>query len=280
MLSCVVNLSEGRDRDRLEVLRRAAGPALLDVHTDSDHHRSVFTLGALEDGLVEESALALVEAALEQLDVTTHGGVHPRLGVADVVPFVPLLPGASLAELAAADLGEAVAARDRFARRVADRLGLPAFRYGPLEEGNERSLPEVRRHAFAELAPDHGGPAPHPTGGAVCVGARRCLVAYNLLLETAELDAARAIARGLRSDAVRALAFPVAGRAQVSCNLVAPWKVGPLQVYEAVADQAQVAACELVGLLPRSVVAAVPGERRELLALGPGVSLESRLGLG
>lgn len=274
----MVNLSEGRDRRRLDALRAAAGPALLDVHSDPDHHRSVFTLGALDDRAVEEAALALVGAALEHLDVAIHEGVHPRLGVADVVPFVPLLPGAGLDDLAAADLGEAVAARDRFARLVADRLGLPAFCYGPLEGGRERSLPEVRRHAFGELAPDHGGPAPHPTGGAVCVGARRCLVAYNLLLDTAELATAKAVARRIRSRAVRALGFPVAGRAQVSCNLVAPWEVGPLEVYEAVAEQAEVASCELVGLLPHSVVAAIPAADHGRLAVGPGVTLEARLG--
>lgn len=277
MLTCVVNVSEGRDDAALAALAAACGPALLDVHRDADHHRSVLTLGSPDPAAVEAAALALARAGVAHLDLSGHAGVHPRLGVVDVVPFVPLLPGAGLDELAAAPLEEVMAARDRFCGTAAAELALPCFRYGPLPGGGERTLPELRRRAFLDLAPDTGPVTPHPTAGAVCVGARRVLGAYNLLLATDDLVVARAIARSLRTTEVRALAFPVAGRAQVSCNLVAPWKVGPLEVYEAVTDQAEVAACELVGLLPAAVAATVPAALRDRLDCPPERTLEARL---
>lgn len=277
MLSCVVNLSEGHDGDQLAGLAAAAGEALLDVHEDPDHNRSVLTLGSLDRHTLESATVALVRAAVARLDVGVHEGVHPRLGVADVVPFVPLLPSAGLDELAGAPLAEAVAARDRFAASMAAELGLPCFLYGPLPGGGSRTLPEVRRRAFVDLVPDVGPRSPHPSAGATCAGARRCLGAYNLLLADADLGDARRIAAVLRSEHVRALGFPVSGGAQVSCNLVAPWAVGPLQVYEAVSALAEVASCELVGLLPRAVVDAVPAGLRERLGISIDQTLEARL---
>ena len=111
VLTCVVNVGEGRDDAVLEALAAACGPALLDLHRDADHHRSVLTSGAWATGQVEAAAFALVEAAVTRLDLSGHAGVHPRIGVADVVPFVPLLPGATLDRLAAASLEEAAAPR-------------------------------------------------------------------------------------------------------------------------------------------------------------------------
>ncbi len=277
MLTCVVNVSEGRDGAVLGALAAACGTALLDVHRDPDHNRSVLTLGATDPETVEAAAFALVEAAVDRLDLSGHAGVHPRLGVADVVPFVPLLPGAHLDALGAVTLDEAAAARDRLAAAAAARLDLPCFRYGPLEGGCERTLPEVRRRAFVDLLPDLGPPGSHPSAGASCVGARRVLGAYNLVLASADLATARAVARSLRTAEVRALAFAVAGGAQVSCNLVAPWRVGPLEVYRAVQAQAAVAACELVGLLPHAVAAAVPPGLRERLDCPLERTLEARL---
>src|SRR5690606_8929667 len=120
------------------------------------------------------------------------------------------------------------------------------FVYGP-----ERSLPEVRRRAFVDLAPDAGPPTPHPTAGAVAVGARPVLVAYNLWLAEPDLELARRLARELRSPEVRALGLAVGEEVQVSMNLVAPERVGPADVYDRVAGSTRIARAELVGLAPR-----------------------------
>ena len=166
VLEAVINVSEGRDPAVIAEIGRASGPLLLDVHSDRFHHRSVFTLAG-SPAEVEASALGLARRAVELLDLTSHVGVHPRLGVVDVVPFVPYGRAFS----------EALAARDRFAHVLAGD-GVPCFLYGP-----ERTLPEVRRQAFVTLAPDLGPIEPHPTAGACCVGARDVLIAYNLVID-------------------------------------------------------------------------------------------------
>jgi glutamate formiminotransferase len=170
------------------------------------------------------------------------------------------------------DLTEAVAARDRFARWAGDELGIPCFCYGP-----ERALPDIRRHAFRDLRPDTGPDRPHPTAGAICVGARPALVAYNLWLADPDLDEARRIAAALRSAEVRALGLAVGDGVQVSCNLVAPWRVGPAEVFDQVEVAAPIARAELVGLVPESVLAAIPRERWGSLGLGEGATIEARL---
>ena len=162
----------GQRPDTILEIAACAGRALLDVHSDPWHHRSVLTLGGDD---VEAAARAVAAAAVDLLDLSDHEGAHPRLGVVDVVPFVPLPRlGGGRRRGADDDLGEALAARDRFARYAADELGVPCFFYGP-----ERSLPEVRRRAFVTEAPDAGPAVPHPSAGAMCVGARPPLVAYN-----------------------------------------------------------------------------------------------------
>ena len=272
VLECVVNVSEGRDASVLDVLAAAAAPALLDVHSDRHHHRSVLTMAGPE---VAEAARCVATEAVARIDLRRHDGVHPRLGAVDVVPFVPL-DGSTMAD--------AVAARDRFARWAGDELGVPCFLYGP-----ERSLPDVRRGAFSALAPDTGPARPHPTAGAAAVGARPVLVAYNLwLAPDAAVATARAVARQVRGPAVRALGLDVGGRAQVSCNLVDPRTVGPADAYDAVAECAadlgtSVVGAELVGLLPSVVLHAVPPERWTALDLDPARTIEARLeqaGLG
>jgi glutamate formiminotransferase len=260
VLECVVNVSEGRDRRSIETIARAAGRALLDVHHDADHHRSVLTLAGPD---CEGAARAVTAAAVLALDLRRHRGAHPRFGVVDVVPFVPL---------EGADLGEAMAARDRFGAWAGHELGVPCFRYGP-----ECSLPEVRRRAFTDLAPDDGPPRPHPTAGAIAVGARPVLVAYNVWLAEPDLAEARDLARRLRSPAVRALGLPVGDRVQVSMNLVDPSTVGPAEVVDAIAARAEVAGTELVGLVPANVLRATPGYRWAELDLAPDRTIEARL---
>jgi glutamate formiminotransferase len=257
VLECVVNVSEGRRPEVIDAIGAAAGAALLDVHSDPSHHRSVLTVAGPD---VEEAARAVAREAVARIDLRAHDGVHPRLGAVDVVPFVPL------------DGDDAVGARDRFARWAADDLGLPCFLYG-----DERSLPEVRRRAFVGLSPDVGPATPHPTAGAVAVGARPVLVAYNLWLVSADVATARAVARSLRGEHVRALGLDVGGQAQVSCNLIAPLVVGPDAVYDAVAATTEVARAELVGLVPRAVVEAIPRHRWAELDLGSSRTIEARL---
>lgn len=261
MLECVVNISEGRHQGRLAALAAAAGPDLLDVHADPHHHRSVFTL------VGERAPRSLTIAALERLDLRDHEGVHPRLGVVDVVPFVPL-EGASL--------DDALAARDAFAHWLGTEHGVPCFLYGP-----ERTLPDLRRQAFAGLAPEHGPSAPHPTAGATAVGARPALVAYNVWLATPDVARARSVATTIRGPDLRALGLPVGDRVQVSMNLIAPARIGPAQAYDrvvaALGSADEVAEAELVGLVPESVVAAVDEGRWAQLGLSAERTIESRL---
>jgi glutamate formiminotransferase len=257
MLECVINVSEGRRMDVVGTIARATGRELLDVHTDADHHRSVLTV------VGPQAARAVLLAATMTLDLTEHDGVHPRLGVVDVVPFVPL---------GDATIDDAVAARDELAAWVGGELAIPCFCYGP-----ERSLPEVRRRAFVDLPPDTGPDAPHPTAGACCVGARDVLVAYNLWLADADLEQARAIARDLRSPTVRALGLAVGDEVQVSMNLIEPLVTGPADVYDAVASRSPVARAELVGLVPAAVLGSVDPSRWSALDLAEARTIEFRL---
>ncbi|HEX3947745.1 MAG TPA: hypothetical protein VHW47_08560 [Acidimicrobiales bacterium] len=279
-LECVVNVSEGRAGDRLEQLATACGEVLLDLHRDPDHHRSVLTLGG-PGQLVEEAARALTATAVASLDLTGHDGRHPRIGVVDVVPFVPLDRSPSGGS-APVDLSPAVAARGRFARWAAAELGLPCFLYGPLPDGTVRSLPEVRKRAFAGLVPDRGPTAAHPTAGACAVGARPVLVAYNLWLAGGDLGLARSVGAAIRGPAVRALGLELSGAVQVSCNLIDPLQVGPAQVYDVVTGMLEgsgvgVDRTELVGLLPEAALQAVPAGRWEQLDLRPETTIEARL---
>jgi glutamate formiminotransferase len=278
-LECVVNVSEGRDEAVLATLSASAGRALLDLHRDPHHHRAVFTLAGTPDD-VASATRTLATATIDQLDLRAHDGVHPRLGALDVVPFVPYEPGRPVPD----DLTAAVAYRDGFARWLADELGVPSFLYGPLPGGRNRTLPEIRRHAFAPtagLTPDYGPARPDARSGATAVGARQVLIAYNVWVSS--LEVARLIAPRVRGPHVRALALAVGERAQVSCNLSEPDAFGPAQLYDAVAALTSevggtVEGAELVGLLPEVVLAAVPPARRPGLGLSAEATVESRLG--
>jgi glutamate formiminotransferase len=262
VLECVVNISEGRDPALIAAIAGAAGDDVLDVHSDPDHHRSVLTL------VGEAAPRAVATEAIRRLDLATHVGVHPRLGVVDVVPFVPLV---------GSTMDDARRARDDLATWLAREHGVPSFLYG-----DERSLPDVRRTAFRQLTPDVGPADPHPTAGASCVGYRRVLVAYNVWLRDTSIAAARSIARAIRRPELRALGLQVRDRVQVSMNLVAPEILGPASAYDLVAARVRspgsVERAELVGLLPASVLAAVAPGDRERLGLSADVTIEARLG--
>jgi glutamate formiminotransferase len=275
MLECVVNLSEGRDAAVLDALKDAAGAACVDVHSDTVHNRSVFTIVDSDTAVLEASVRALARLAGELLDIGLHKGVHPRLGVVDVVPFVPLGPlqaeGPLVPPVGPLALDEAIGARDRFVEWFA-ALGVPCFAYGP-----ERTLPEVRRRAFRDLAPSAGPGEPHVSAGACCVGARPVLVAYNIVLD-AGVERARAIAREIRSASLRVLGLDLGeGISQVSFNLVAPFDAGPAEAYDLVADRGVVIRAELVGLIPEGVLRSAPEDRWTQLDLSLSKTIEARL---
>jgi glutamate formiminotransferase/glutamate formiminotransferase/formiminotetrahydrofolate cyclodeaminase len=256
VLECVINISEGRRPAIVDAVAAAAGAPLLDVHVDADHHRAVLTV------VGEDAARSVAAAAVAAIDLRGHEGAHPRIGAVDVVPFVAL--GTTTPD-------EARGARDRFARWAADELGVPCFLYGP-----ERTLPEVRRHAWHDLAPDVGPAVAHPTAGAMAVGVRPPLVAYNLWLRAPDLELARRLAAGLRGPAVRALGLAVGAHVQVSMNLVDPTAVGPAAVYDRVAARTEVARAELVGLVPAAVLDTVDGHRWAQLDLSSDRTIEAR----
>lgn len=275
MLECVANVSEGRDTTAIAALEVSAVRSVADVHSDADHHRTVFTLIAAPGSLLAD-VRELARETVRRVDLRAHAGVHPRLGALDVVPFVPI--GKTPVEVA-------IGAREATMEYLAD-LGVPSFRYGPLPDGSVRSLPEVRRRAFAELSPDAGPPSPHPTAGASAVGVRSPLVAWNLWLSGVPLEHTRAIAAAIRSPEVRALGFDVTGGTQVSCNLLVPDRVTPGDVFDLVASElpagGDIDRAELVGLAPASVLAAVAEERWERLDLRRDRTIEAamvRLGI-
>jgi glutamate formiminotransferase len=280
IFECVVNVSEGRDDVVLAALAASTGPALLHLHRDPNHHRAVLTLAGTAEA-VAAAARALATDTVARLDLRDHEGAHPRLGVLDVVPFVPYQPGRRPPE----DLSHAVALRDDFAHWLGTELGVPSFLYGPLPGGGNRTLPEIRRHAFAVggLAPDFGPPRPDPRTGASAVGARRVLVAYNVWVSSVEV--ARRVAPAVRGPAVRALGLAVGDRAQVSCNLIDPAAYGPARLFDevgALVAQAggAVQGAELVGLLPQTVLAAIPRSRWAGLGLDERSTIEARLAAG
>lgn len=267
----MANISEGRDSALLSRFRSACSPDLLDVHVDAHHHRSVFTL------VGETAVRQLTERAVEALDLRHHlDGVHPRLGVVDVVPFVPL---------SGSTMGDAADARQSFAEWVVDEMGVPCFLYGPAQGslGSDRTLPEIRSSAWSTLLPDLGPSAPHSTAGAICVGARRLLVAYNIWMhDPTDGAVTRDLARSMRSQYVRTLALRVGSQFQVSMNLVEPEISGPAQVHRRVSElcrgtPATIERCELVGLIPESVLDAIDPGDWSVLGLSADQTIESAL---
>ena len=285
-LESVPNFSEGRDDGTIEAIGEAlacAGARLLDVHADADHNRSVFTLVGSEAELVE-GLVAGVGRARARIDLRRHEGAHPRIGVADVVPLVPIRPQ---------DMERAVAAAGEVAARLGE-LGLPTFLYGGPDRGPAFFRPggpeglQARIDA-GELAPDFGPSRLDPTAGAVLVGARRPLVAFNVNLRTDDVEIARAIAavvreRGGGFAGVRALGLdlPRAGLVQVSMN-VEDWEAASLhEVVARIVDEAgargvEVAGSELVGLMPAGAVAAAAGAALRIDGLDFTRVLELRL---
>jgi glutamate formiminotransferase len=290
VLEAVPNVSEGRSPAAIEAIGSAFGSAarVLDLHSDADHHRSVYTLAG-EDTSLGDALVAGAARATELVDLRHHDGVHPRVGAIDVVPVVPL--GGDELE-PAKELAAAVA------RRLGEELGLTVFLYGELRAGlrpaffRRGGLPELERRVVAgELDPDFGPRAIDPRTGAVLVGARRPLVAYNVELATADVMVARSVAAVVRESGggmagVQAigLLLPRSGRVQVSMNVLDLERSPLHEVTARVGSEAAtrgvgLAGGELVGLVPRSVVEAARAAGAEVPGVDESRTLEHALGL-
>jgi glutamate formiminotransferase len=281
LFEAVPNFSEGRDEARIlriaESVRETPGVRVLDLHSDSDHDRSVLTFVGEEEPLLRAS-VALARACAREIDLVAQSGVHPRVGSLDVLPFVPLGPPLSEATLKDA------ARLARSAGETIGSLGLPVYLYGAAASAPHRkNLAEVRRGGYPGLAarvkdplwkPDYGPEKLSPRSGAVAVGARPFLVAFNAYLDTENVEVARAVAGEVRErdgglPSVKALGLEVGGRAQVSMNLTDLGRTSIPTALEAVRRSAErrgarVESTELVGLVP---LAAVLEAARYYLAL-------------
>jgi glutamate formiminotransferase len=284
-LESVPNFSEGRDRETIDAIGRALSQRarLRDVHTDEDHNRSVFTLVGEDTGLVE-ALVAGVACARERIDLRRHEGAHPRIGAADVVPLVAIVPG---------DMERAQSAASEVGGRVGE-LGLPVFLYGSPGRGpaffRRGGLEELQRRIDAgKLMPDFGPARLDPAAGAVLVGARRPLIAFNVNLRGDDPEVAQAIAAVVRETGggfpgVRALGLDLqrAGLVQVSMN-VEDWEAAALHdIVERIADEAaargvEVAGSELVGLMPAGAAAAAAGAMLRIAGFDASRVLELRL---
>ncbi len=294
LVECVPNFSEGRDRRKVEAIAAAMGSAtgvtLLDRELDADHNRSVITFAGPGEA-VAEAAVRGVGQAVALIDLSRHQGVHPRIGAADVVPFIPL-KGVTLEDCV------------RIARSVGEeiwrRFGVPVYFYEAAAlRRDRRNLAELRRGQFEGLReevlsnpdrrPDLGDARLHPTAGATAVGARGFLIAYNINLATADVEIAQQIARKIRHSSggfphVKAMGVLLGSRglAQVSMNLTHFEQIPMDCVFEAVESEAarrgvKVASSEIVGLVPKKAFDMAPEFYRRAANFHRGIILENRL---
>ncbi len=257
LFEIVPNLAEGREAATIAAARdvvEKSGARLLDWSSDAIHHRSVLTIAG-DAAQVLDAAIALAGVALERIDLRRHRGVHPRIGALDVLPFVPL-DGATLEQ--AAELAH------RAGEAIWKRYGIPCFYYGAAARKPERLLlPAIRQNV--DWLPDEGDVLRHSSAGAIAIGARDVLIAFNVELASANLDAAKEIARAIRERdgglrSLRALALPRGDdRVQVSLN-VTDYVATPLyRVVELIRRLAEeraieIIGCELIGCLPLAAV--------------------------
>lgn len=293
LVECVPNFSEGRDTAKIDAIAeaiRTAGAIILDRTSDPDHNRSVVTFAA-PAGVVEEAAFHAVRQAVASIDLRLHSGGHPRIGAADVVPFIPLR-GVMLEDCARL--------AERTGRRIWEELGVPVYLYEAAARRPEcRNLADIRRGNFEGLReevltnparrPDFGGPALHPSAGAVVVGARQFLIAFNVNLATSDVEIARRIARKVRFSsgglpAVKAMGVLLASRnlAQVSMNLT-DFERTPVDVaFEAVCAEAAregvgIVSSELIGLIPKKALEMVAARYLKIEDFNASMVLENRL---
>ena len=284
MLECVPNFSEGRDQAVVNAIAEAIsgvpGVLFLGAESDSDHNRSVMTFAGSSEVVVEAAVRGAGKAA-ELIDLSTHQGVHPRVGAADVVPFVPL---------DGSPMEEAIAAAHRAGDQIWQRYGVPVYFYErSARTPQRRRLEKVRRREFDGGPPDIGNLAAHPKAGASMVGARGFLVAYNVLLATRDTAVAQDIARKIRASSggfphVKAMGIYLASRdrAQVSMNLTNFAETPLDQVYETIAAAArehgsEAVAGEIIGFIPRRAYEMAPEFFRHAENFSESRILETRI---
>ena len=279
LVECVPNVSEGRRGDLIDrladAIRATDGVRLLDRTSDVDHNRSVFTYAGEPDAVVRATH-ALIDVAYRDVDMKTHKGAHPRLGAVDVVPFIPL---------AGVSMDECVELAHRFGREVAERHQVPVYFYAKAAKTPERvRLPDIRKPEYEGLAalletthvPDAGPNRMHATAGAIVVGARPFLIAFNIELDSTDLKLAQRIAKEIRESsgglpAVQAKGFMLTdpARVQVSMNLLDHTVTSLAKVWREVETRANAAGVkvlrgELIGLIPLDAVLQVAADSLEL----------------
>ena len=294
IVEAIPNFSEGRDAQKVELIISAItsvpGVAVLDAEMDADHHRSVITMAG-EPAAVVEAAVRAAATAVELIDLTRHKGEHPRMGALDVLPFVPL-KGVSMAEC--------VELAREAGRRIAGELKVPVYFYEQAATRPERAdLANIRRGEFERLRdeiatdpgrlPDLGEPRVHPTAGAVAVGARLPLIAYNINLATEDLAVARSIARAVRGRDgglryLKALGIDLRNRRQVQVSMnLTNHEATPLhRVFEMVRREAlrygvAITGSEIIGLVPQSALDASAEYYLQIENFSPELILENRL---
>jgi glutamate formiminotransferase len=293
VIESIPNISDGSRLDVIDALaeavQRVPRVVWLDRSSDRSHNRTVFTFVG-EPQVLEQAALALIERAVSLIDLRAHQGVHPRMGAVDVMPFVPL-DGASMADC--------VGLARQVGSTVAQSFEIPVFLYEEAATAaHRRKLEEIRRGGFESLVtklqdprwrPDFGPAVPHPTFGAIAIGARAPLIAFNVNLDSDRIDLARRIASAVRErdgglPAVKALGLrlPSRGIVQVSMNLTDYQRTPPAAAFEAIDRQARqfgvdVLESEIVGLVPRAALAGTTAEALRLKQFSSDQILEVRL---
>ncbi|OFW02223.1 MAG: glutamate formimidoyltransferase [Acidobacteria bacterium RIFCSPLOWO2_12_FULL_59_11] len=300
LVECVPNFSEGRDPYKVgqiaATIRTVPGVYVLDFHRDPDHNRSVMTLVGSHE-TVSEAALRVVGQAVALIDLNRHQGEHPRIGAADVVPFIPVR---------GVTLEDCVRIAHETGKEIYRRFQVPVYFYeaAALQPGRE-NLENIRRGGFEELKsqavddpsrqPDVGGPQLHPTAGATAVGARHLLIAFNINLDSSDRKVAQEIARKIRSSggglpALKAMGVLLnsrsvggrAGQAQVSMNLTDFEKTSLAEAFRVVEREAarlgaSIASSELVGLIPQKALAGTSPEALKIAGFHPLKILENKL---
>lgn len=253
IIECVPNFSEGRDQKIIKKIKDSVldtpGIKLLDLHSDADHNRSVLTfLGSPE--AVRKAAFNLTQTAISLIDLSHHEGVHPYIGAVDVIPLIPL-KGISMSETAR----EA----QLLAEEISKKLKIPSYLYGKAALKEEHiNLAQVRCDTFRKLNPDFGENFPHSTAGAVAVGARPILIAYNINLKSNDLSLAKKISSKIREKngglaALKAIGVPLKSRGivQVSMNICDYKKTPIKKVFDTVkAMEVDILESEIVGIIP------------------------------
>lgn len=294
IVECIINVSEGRDRATLDRIVAAVhvtrGAVFLDLHCDPDHHRAVLTFAGEPDS-VADAAFQIIARAAEWIDLSHHRGGHPRIGAADVVPFVPIR---------AVTMDDCIQLARRLGEQVGRELSIPVFLYERAASRKAlRALEHIRRGGMTGLAermatdpdwrPDFGPVELHPTAGACVIGARPPLIAYNINLLTENLDIARDVARSVRTSngglpSVKAIGIPLRSRGvvQVAMNLTNFEETSLAAVFEAVAREAlargvEVAGSELVGLVPQGAILQALAQTMRFDRLESSQVLETRL---